>query len=198
MALQESGEMYLETIYVLSQEHPNVRAVDIGEELGYSRPSVSRAMHVLKEEGLVKTDEYGFVKLTEAGNVLAKRIYERHTLLTRLFIHLGVDEKTATEDACRIEHYISDKTFDAIKAHMKKYEKEMKFLAENARENNYRGSFPSEVAETILKAVEAKNPKSSYTVGLDSMFIMLAAKIFPQSLINKAVRYFMRKRCKKY
>ncbi len=121
MALQESGEMYLETIYVLSQSHTNVRAVDIGEELGYSRPSVSRAMHLLKDEGLVKTDEYGFVKLTEAGKILAKRIYERHTVLSRLLINLGVDEKTATDDACRIEHYISDKSFDAIKAHMAKY-----------------------------------------------------------------------------
>jgi Mn-dependent DtxR family transcriptional regulator len=121
MALQESGEMYLETIYVLSKDHTNVRAVDIGEELGYSRPSVSRAMHVLKDEGLVKTDEYGFVKLTEAGKIIAKRIYERHTVLTKLFIDLGVDEKIATDDACRIEHYISDETFDAIKAHMLRY-----------------------------------------------------------------------------
>ena len=121
MALQESGEMYLETIYVLSKDHTNVRAVDIGEELGYSRPSVSRAMHVLKDEGLVKTDEYGFVKLTEAGKIIAKRIYERHTVLTKLFIDLGVDEKIATEDACRIEYYISDETFDAIKAHMLRY-----------------------------------------------------------------------------
>lgn len=118
MALQESGEMYLETIYVLSQDHPNVRAVDIGEELGYSRPSVSRAMHVLKDEGLVKTDEYGFVVLTEAGKVLAKRIYERHTVLTKALLYLGVDEKIASEDACRLEHYISDESFDAIKAHM--------------------------------------------------------------------------------
>lgn len=121
MALQESGEMYLETIYVLSQEHPNVRAVDIGEELGYSRPFVSRAMHVLKDEGLVKTDDYGFVKLTEAGNVLAKRIYERHTVLTQVLLDLGVEEKIASEDACRLEHYISDETFDAIKAHVAQY-----------------------------------------------------------------------------
>ncbi|MBQ8031147.1 MAG: metal-dependent transcriptional regulator, partial [Butyrivibrio sp.] len=121
MALQESGEMYLETIYVLSQEHPNVRAVDIGEELGYSRPSVSRAMHVLKDEGLVKTDDYGFVKLTEAGNVLAKRIYERHTVLTQVLLDLGVEEKIPSEDACRLEHYISDETFEAIKAHVAQY-----------------------------------------------------------------------------
>ena len=76
---------------------------------------------MLKEEGLVKKDSEGFFKLTEAGEILAKRIYERHTVLTRLFINLGVDEETATEDACRIEHYISDKTFDAIKAHMKQH-----------------------------------------------------------------------------
>ncbi len=121
MALQESGEMYLETIYVLSQTHTNVRAIDIGEELGYSRPSVSRAMHLLKDEGLIRHDEYGFVKLTEAGKVLAKRIYERHTVLTEVLMDLGVDEKTASEDACRLEHYISDKSFDAIKAHRLRY-----------------------------------------------------------------------------
>ena len=118
MALQESGEMYLETIFVLSQTHDNVRAVDIGAELGYSRPSVSRAMHVLKDEGLVKTDDYGFVVLTEAGKVLAKRIYERHTVLTEAFKYIGVDDKIASEDACRVEHYISDETFDAIKVFM--------------------------------------------------------------------------------
>ncbi len=120
MALQESGEMYLETIYVLSQNHTNVRAIDIGEELGYSRPSVSRAMHLLKDEGLIKIDDYGFVKLTEAGKVLAKRIYERHTVLTKVLVDLGVDEKIASEDACRLEHYISDTSFDAIKAYILK------------------------------------------------------------------------------
>lgn len=121
MALQESGEMYLETIYVLSQESNAVRGIDIGDHLGYSKPSVSRAIGLLKDEGLVRRDADGFIKLTEAGEILAKRIYERHTVLTRLLINLGVDEKTASEDACRVEHYISDITFDAIKAHMKKY-----------------------------------------------------------------------------
>ena len=121
MALLESGEMYLETIYVLSQKSSSVRGIDIADHLGYSKPSVSRAVGLLKDEGLVKKDPEGFYKLTEAGEILAKRIYERHTVLTTLFINLGVDEKTASEDACRIEHYISDKTFDAIKAHMKKY-----------------------------------------------------------------------------
>ena len=121
MALQESGEMYLETIYVLSQESSEVRAIDIGEYMGFSKPSVSRALGLLKDEGLIKKDDNGFIRLTEAGNILAKRIYERHTVLTRLLINIGVDEETASEDACRVEHYISDKTFDAIKAHMAKY-----------------------------------------------------------------------------
>ena len=121
MALQESGEMYLETIYVLSQESSEVRAIDVGEYMGFSKPSVSRALGLLKDEGLIKKDSNGFLKLTEAGNILSKRIYERHTVLSKLFMGLGVDEETATEDACRIEHYISDTTFDAIKAHMEKF-----------------------------------------------------------------------------
>ncbi|MBO4214213.1 MAG: metal-dependent transcriptional regulator [Lachnospiraceae bacterium] len=121
MALQESGEMYLETIYMLSQESTSVRAIDIGEQLGYSKPSVSRALGILKDEGLIKKDSDGYIKLTEAGEILAKRTYERHTVLTKLFIELGVDEKTASEDACRVEHYISDKTFDAMKEHLKQY-----------------------------------------------------------------------------
>ena len=125
MALQESGEMYLETIYVLSQTSNAVRGIDIADHLGYSKPSVSRAIGLLKDEGLVKKDDNGYYKLTEAGEIMAKRIYERHTVLTTLFINLGVDEKTASEDACRIEHYISDKTFDAIKAHMKQHTKEI-------------------------------------------------------------------------
>jgi len=121
MALQESGEMYIEAIYVLSQNSSAVRAIDVGDYLGYSKPSVSRALGLLKDEGLVKKDNDGYLKLTAAGEILAKRIYERHTVLSTLFMNLGVDEETAAEDACRIEHYISDKTFDAIKAHMKKY-----------------------------------------------------------------------------
>lgn len=121
MAIQESGEMYLETIYVLSQKSDTVRAIDVGEYLGYSKPSVSRALGLLKEKGLVRKDDEGYLKLTEAGELLAERIYERHTVLSGLFMKLGVDEKTATEDACRIEHYISDTTFEAIKAHMKRY-----------------------------------------------------------------------------
>ena len=121
MALQESGEMYLETIYVLSQESNSVRAIDIGDYMGFSKPSVSRALGLLKDEGLIKKDADSHITLTQAGEILAKRIYERHTVLTKLFIQLGVDEQTATEDACRIEHYISDKSFNAIKAHMKQH-----------------------------------------------------------------------------
>ena len=121
MALLESGEMYLETIYVLSLQSGSVRSVDVAEHLGYSKPSVSRAVGLLKKDGLLLMDETGALKLTEAGEARAKIIYERHTVLSKLLMNLGVDEKTATEDACRIEHYISEKSFDAIKAHMRKY-----------------------------------------------------------------------------
>ena len=120
MALQESGEMYLETIYVLSQSSNTVRAIDIGEYMGFSKPSVSRALGLLRDAELISKDADGFIKLTPEGEKHAKRIYERHTLLTKLLINIGVDEKTASEDACRVEHYISDKTFNAIKAHIKK------------------------------------------------------------------------------
>lgn len=113
--------MYLETIYILSQKSSAVRGVDVGDYMGFSKPSVSRAVGLLKKDGLVITDADGFIKLTDAGLQRAQRIYERHTVLTCLFCGLGVDEETAAEDACRIEHYISDKTFDAIKDHMKKY-----------------------------------------------------------------------------
>ena len=121
MAMQESGEMYLETIYVLSQRLSSVRSVDVAEEMGYSKPSVSRAVGLLKNAGLLLMDETGGLKLTEAGEEKAKRIYERHTVLSKLLMNLGVDEATATEDACRIEHYMSDRSFEAIKAHMRQY-----------------------------------------------------------------------------
>ena len=121
MALLESGEMYLETIYVLSLQSGSVRSIDVAEHLGYSKPSVSRAVGLLKKDGLLLMDETGALKLTGAGEARAKIIYERHTVLSKLLMNLGVDEKTATEDACRIEHYISEKSFDAIKAHMRKY-----------------------------------------------------------------------------
>ena len=121
MAMQESGEMYLETIYVLSLQSGSVRSIDVAEEMGYSKPSVSRAVGLLKKDGLLLMDEMGNLKLTEAGEEKAKRIYERHTVLSRLLMNLGVDEATATEDACRIEHYIRDRSFEAIKAHMRQY-----------------------------------------------------------------------------
>ena len=125
MAIQESGEMYLETIYVLSQKSASVRAIDVGESMGFSKPSVSRAISLLKKDGLVTTDELGYLKLTEDGERRAKQIYERHTILTDLFIRLGVDKKTAADDACRIEHYISDETFRAVKDHLSKYGSEI-------------------------------------------------------------------------
>ena len=119
MALLESGEMYLETIHILSQKSNNVRAIDIGEYMGFSKPSVSRAMGLLIKDGYISRDEDGSIRLTKSGEKIAKRIYERHTVLTKLLVSIGVDEKTAAEDACRVEHYISDKTFNAIKAHTK-------------------------------------------------------------------------------
>ena len=121
MAMLESGEMYLETIYILSQKSPVVRAIDVGEYMGFSKPSVSRAVGLLKKDEYIVTDEAGSLNLTETGEEKARSIYERHTVLTKLFVRLGVDEETAAGDACRIEHYMSDKTFDAIKAHMAKY-----------------------------------------------------------------------------
>jgi len=123
MTIRESGEMYLETILVLSQKSNAVRGIDVGAHMGFSKPSVSRALGILKKDGLVETDGQGFIKLTEEGEKRAKVIYERHMLLSRLLMNLGVDEETATEDACRIEHYISETTFEAIKAHVKKYGK---------------------------------------------------------------------------
>ena len=117
MQLQESGEMYLETILVLSKRHPTVRAVDISEHMGYSKPSVSRAVSLLKNGGFITVDDNGSITLTELGAALAQKIYERHTLLTQFLERLGVDPDTASADACRIEHAISDKSFEAIKRH---------------------------------------------------------------------------------
>ena len=121
MTIRESGEMYLETIYILSQKSSEVRSIDVGAYMGYSKPSVSRAIGLLKKDGLVNMDGQGYLTLTDAGEKRAKVIYERHQLLSRLFMNIGVDEETASEDACRIEHYISEKTFDAIKNHVKQF-----------------------------------------------------------------------------
>ena len=121
MAMLESGEMYLETIYILSQKSSDVRSIDVAEYMGFSKPSVSRGIGLLKDQGLVLMDAKGYLTLTEEGEAKAAAIYERHTVLSRLFMNLGVDEETAVADACRIEHYMSDTTFNAIKAHMAKY-----------------------------------------------------------------------------
>ena len=119
MHLQESGEMYLETIYVLSQNSNCVRSIDVAEHMGYSKPSVSRAMGLLKQGGYVIVDEDGFLVLTEEGRNMAQKIFDRHTVLSKLLVSMGVCEKTAAEDACKIEHVISDETFHAIKNHLK-------------------------------------------------------------------------------
>ncbi len=123
MFLHESAEMYLETIYTLSQKKTNVRSVDVAEALGYSRPSVSRAVGLLKKDGYLLMDDNSFLTLTEAGKAVAEKIYLRHTVLTAALAALGVDEKTAAEDACKIEHVISDKSLAAITRHMRQYEK---------------------------------------------------------------------------
>ncbi len=118
MHLQESGEMYLETIYVLSKNGV-VRSLDVAEYMGFSKPSVSRAVRLLKQGGYLIMDRDGSLTLTEEGLGVAKKIYERHTLLSDFLVRLGVDEKTAAEDACKIEHDISDESFAAIKRHVK-------------------------------------------------------------------------------
>lgn len=115
MTVRESGEMYLEAILVLGKKTGYVRAIDVSEYLGYSKPSVSRAMGILRQGGYILVEKDGAITLTDSGRKLAETIYERHTVLSELLIRLGVDEKTATEDACRIEHAISDESFQAIK-----------------------------------------------------------------------------------
>ena len=120
MHIQESGEMYLESIYVLSQKNPHVRSVDVGEYLGYSKPSVSRAVGLLKSGGYLMMDKDGFLTLTDSGLEIARKIYARHTLISQLLVRLGVSAETAAADACRIEHAISDESFQAIKTFAEK------------------------------------------------------------------------------
>ena len=122
MALHESAEMYLETIYQLSLQHASVRSIDVAEAFNYSRASVSRAVGLLKQDGYLEMDANGSLHLTELGKQTAKKIYERHTILTAALMALGVDEESAAEDACRIEHIISEKSLAAIKEHIKKYQ----------------------------------------------------------------------------
>lgn len=113
--MHESGEMYLETIYCLYRKKPQVRSIDVAEEMGFSKPSVSRGVSILKRDGYLTVDDNGYLELSDAGLDLAKKIYERHTVLTELLIKLGVSRETASNDACKIEHVISDETLEAIK-----------------------------------------------------------------------------------
>ena len=115
MPLKESGEMYLESIFVLCREKGAVRSIDVAEYMNYSKPSISRGVSLLKQQGYIVMDKDGYVTLTDAGKAMAQNIFERHTVLTRILTSIGVDEETAAEDACRIEHVISEKTFEALK-----------------------------------------------------------------------------------
>lgn len=119
MGLHESAEMYLETIYVLSQRSENVRSIDVAEHMGYSKPSVSRAVGLLKQSGLLIMKEDGTLSLTSEGIDAAKKIFERHTVLTKFLMSIGVSEETASKDACKIEHVISDETLSMIKRYCK-------------------------------------------------------------------------------
>ncbi|MBE6577048.1 MAG: metal-dependent transcriptional regulator [Ruminococcaceae bacterium] len=119
MHLQESGEMYLESILVLSKNSSSVRAIDICEYLGYSKPSVSRALGLLREGGYVVADKHGFLTLTDEGRAVAEKIYDRHTEISAFLVNLGVSADVAAEDACKIEHVISDESLEAIKNYMK-------------------------------------------------------------------------------
>ena len=121
MRLQESGEMYLESIYVLSKAQGTVRSIDISEYMGYSKPSVSRAVGLLKKGGYIQIDEENHIILTESGLEIARKIYERHTLLTAMLMNLGVPEEIALRDACKMEHAISDESLEAIRRHMETY-----------------------------------------------------------------------------
>lgn len=124
MQIKESAENYLETILMLSKRMPHVRSIDIAGELGFSKPSVSVAMKNLRQNGYITVDEDGHITLTESGREIAETIYERHTLLSGWLSSLGVDEKTAAEDACRMEHVISPKSFEAIKQHVEQHVRE--------------------------------------------------------------------------
>ena len=124
MSLKESGEMYLETIYILCKSKSSVRSIDVAEYMNFSRASVSRGIGLLKKQDFILMDREGYITLTDSVLKTAEKIYERHTVISILLMAMGIDEKTATEDACRIEHVISDKTFEAMKQHAEKYKKE--------------------------------------------------------------------------
>ncbi len=118
MRLHESAEMYLETIYLLLRQHGSVRSIDVAEYMGYSKPSISRAVGLLKSGGYLTVEADGSLTLTEEGRSVAEKVFERHTVLSGLLVRLGVSEATAAEDACKIEHVISDEAFDAIKKYL--------------------------------------------------------------------------------
>ena len=120
MSLHESGEMYLETIFVLTREKPLVRAIDVGEHMGFSKPSVSRAIGLLKNGGYINVDSDGYITLTDVGHEVAVKMYDRHKLLTDFLVSLGVPDDVAAADACKIEHHISDDSFEALKKHISK------------------------------------------------------------------------------
>ena len=118
MHLQESGEMYLETIYILTEESSNVRSIDICEHMGFSKPSVSRAVGLLKNGGYINVDKDGYISLTDVGREVAEKMYARHRVISDFLISLGVDKDVAANDACKIEHHISDESFEALKRHI--------------------------------------------------------------------------------
>lgn len=120
MAILESGEMYLETILILSREKLNIRAIDICSQMGFSKPSVSRGLKLLKEEHMIYVDENGYIFLTDEGKIKAENVYERHNVLTEALMMIGISKEIAEDDACKIEHIISDETFEKIKKHLKK------------------------------------------------------------------------------
>lgn len=118
MKLKESGENYLENIYILQKRNGSVRSVDLAREMDFSKPSVSRAIHLLEDEGYLKIEDSGNLRLSESGLEVAKRIYERHVFFSSYLMALGVDEETAVTDACLLEHDISSRSFDAMKEHL--------------------------------------------------------------------------------
>jgi Mn-dependent DtxR family transcriptional regulator len=120
MSIQESGEMYIETIYVLTRASDKVRSIDVCDRMGYSKPSVSRAIGILKSNGYITVDASGYITLTDEGEQVAKKIYERHTIITQFLVNLGVSAETAATDACKMEHTISDESFAAIKKALNK------------------------------------------------------------------------------
>ena len=122
MSVHESGEMYLEAILVLSKQNGFVRSIDVSEYLGYSKPSVSRALGILRSGEYIVVDKDGAITLTDSGRAIAEKIFERHTVLTKMLLKLGVSEETAAADACKMEHAVSDESFQAIKRHASQWD----------------------------------------------------------------------------